>query len=118
MEDGARLSRRVEERNVVQPRTSRNCALPNQGGCAFHIPEVVRSATEKGQLVSRHVFPENMAGSSAKACRNGCGTIARQDKTKWGVGYVEYFLKLVRTGPRPSDVKGEWTIVPPPCISA
>ena len=64
-----------------------------------------------------HALPANLDKRASATCGNGCGTLARQLRTNWGVGYVEYFVGFRRTGPRAHDNVGEWTIVAPPCVS-
>lgn len=65
--------------------------------------------------MSEHKFPDNLSDKASAACANGCGTIARQPRISWGVGCVEYFVAIRRTGPRAYDNEGEWTFKSPPC---
>ncbi len=62
-----------------------------------------------------HSFPSDLSRRFSVPCANGCGTIARQPRTAQGVGYVEFFVGLEKTGPRATDCEGVWTIAEPPC---
>jgi hypothetical protein len=65
--------------------------------------------------MSEHKFPTNLADKSSAVCANGCGTIARQLKYTHGVGDVEYYTGIVRTGTHWYDAEGAWTTNAPPC---
>ncbi len=65
--------------------------------------------------MSGHKFPDNLIAKACAACLNGCGTIARQLQYTCGVGDVEYFAGIKRTGPRAHDNEGVWTSKVPPC---
>ncbi len=65
--------------------------------------------------MSDHDFPKGLSRWSSAACANGCGTIARQVRYATGVGDVEYFVGLEKTGPRAHHVEGVWTFNAPPC---
>lgn len=68
--------------------------------------------------MSGHRFPEHLWRRTCADCLNGCGTLGRQMRTASGVGYVEYFVGLERTGQRSADVIGVWSITVPQCLAS